>query len=1128
MVKQLFTKILGTRFKREMRRIRPLVDAIHRHEERLRGLPDGEVQSQTAKFRGVIAERTGALAAEVQRLKQAKHDCPDVEERARISDQLGRAEQAYAGALQAALDDLLPEAYATVREACRRLLGSKVTVTGHEQTWDMVPYDVQLIGGVVLHQGKIAEMATGEGKTLVATLPLYLNALAGQGAHLVTVNNYLARRDSQWMGHLFTWLGLTVGCIDESQPQTPERRAAYLCDLTYGTNNEFGFDYLRDNMVFAGEQRVQRGHHYAIIDEVDSILIDEARTPLIISGPVGSESDEKYAQYNAQVVQLVRRQTAVVNDLIAKAEPLVADEKTQYEGATRLYQAQLGMPKNKRLLKLLNEPGVKSLVQRVELDRLADRKLPAREQKMRDIEDELFFVMDERGHSVHLTDKGVETMSPEDPHLFVVPDISNAVHDIDRDPELTPPQKIERRRTVEAEYAAKSEILHIIHKLLQAHALYEKDVEYVVQEGQVFIVDEFTGRLMPGRRWSEGLHQAVEAKEGVTVREESQTLATITIQNYFRMYAKLAGMTGTAETEETEFYQIYKLEVVVIPTNRPIRRVDKHDLIYKTRREKYNAIIEEIERQHQRGLPVLVGTVSVDVSETLSRMLKRRGLKHEVLNAKYHQREAEIVAQAGQPGAITIATNMAGRGTDIKLGPGVKRCQVCGIRARGEPAFGQVAEHADLPAAEITKLQCNDDPPCGLVIIGTERHESRRIDRQLRGRSGRQGDPGQSVFYLSLEDDLMRLFGSDRIARWMDRSGGTLYRCSECGNTQEKLTPKCEQCGRAGTLQEESEVITHPLVTGAIGQAQKRVELQNFQSRKRLLEFDDVKNQQRDVIYSLRHFALEGGEELKAEAQRMIDAAGAELVTEMTAEYKDPGQWDRPQLEAEFMQRFLLSVPDVGDPGKIRHAGELVSAAQAAGRTAFATKIDYLHEIERQVGATRLAEQALAHTMLGVIDEKWKDHLYDLDQVQAAIQFRGWGQKDPLVEYKQEAYDMFVGLMRDIHRTFTERWLRLQIQVGPPPGPGGTTSGPAGGRPPRPGAGATSGLVSGPRRPAPMVARKAEADGLVSAGTATAPGGVASPPRGEVLATNPYAGVGRNDPCPCGSGKKFKKCHGAG
>src|SRR5438128_2421656 len=727
-VKDWFTKIVGTRFQRELKRVRPVVDAIHRHEERLKGLSDAELQAQTPKLRGLIAERTGQLAADVERLKKEKHDCPDAEQRKELSTRLSHAEAAYVKALQAALSDALPEAFATVREACRRLLGSKVVVTGHEVPWDMVPYDVQLIGGIVLHEGKIAEMATGEGKTLVATLPLYLNALAGRGVHLVTVNNYLARRDSQWMGHLFKWLGLTVGCIDDTPPQSPERRAAYLCDVTYGTNNEFGFDYLRDNMVIALEQRVQRPHYYAIIDEVDSILIDEARTPLIISGPVGAESDEKYAQFNAQVVQLVRKQTAVANDLIAKAEPLLQDEKTQDDGALLLYKAQLGSPKNKKLLKLLNETGVKQLVQRVELDRLADRKLPAREQKMRDIEDDLYFVLDERGHSVHLTDKGVETMSPSDPTLFLVPDISHAVHELEHDTELTPAQKIERRRAVEAEYAAKSETLHIIHKLLQAHALYEKDVEYVVQDGQVFIVDEFTGRLMPGRRWSDGLHQAVEAKEGVTVREESQTLATITIQNYFRMYDKLAGMTGTAETEETEFYQIYKLEVVVIPTNRPVRRVDQHDLIYKTRREKYNAILDEIERHHKRALPVLVGTVSVDVSETLSRMLKRRGLRHEVLNAKYHEREAEIVAQAGQPAAITIATNMAGRGTDIKLGPGVKKCAVCGIRARGEPASGKVTERPELPAEESKRRGCNEDPPCGLAIIGTERHEARRID----------------------------------------------------------------------------------------------------------------------------------------------------------------------------------------------------------------------------------------------------------------------------------------------------------------------------------------------------------------------------------------------------------------
>jgi len=1094
MANRWFTKVFGTRFNRELKRIQPIVDAIHQHEVRLKEFTDAELQAQTGKFRERIAERTGALQAEVERLKQAKHDCPDPTERANLGDQLRKLEQSFVSELQRTLDDLLPEAFATVREASRRLLGSEVVVTAHTLKWDMVPYDVQLIGGIVLHQGKIAEMATGEGKTLVATLPLYLNALAGRGAHLVTVNNYLARRDSQWMGHLFTWLGVTVGCIDDTQPGTPERRAAYQCDITYGTNNEFGFDYLRDNMVGSLEQRVQRGHVYAIIDEVDSILIDEARTPLIISGAVGTESDEKYAQYNAQVVQLVRKQTAVANDLIARAEPLLPNPDTNYEGAKLLYKAQLGMPKNKKLLKLLNEQGVKQQVQRVELDRLADRKLPARDQKMRDVEDDLYFVMDERGRSVHLTDKGVETMSPQDPTLFVVPDISHAVHELDHDPDLSPAEKIERRRAVEAEYAAKSETLHIIHKLLQAHALYEKDVEYVVQDAQVFIVDEFTGRLMHGRRWSDGLHQAVEAKEGVKVREESQTLATITIQNYFRMYEKLAGMTGTAETEETEFHQIYKLEVVVIPTNRPVRRVDKHDLVYKTRKEKYDAIMEEIERQHKRGLPILVGTTNVEVSETLSRLLKRRGLKHEVLNAKYHEREAEIVAQAGQPGSITIATNMAGRGTDIKLGPGVKQCQVCGIKSREAP-FGQLVETADLSPEKIKELKCNEDPPCGLVIVGTERHEARRIDRQLRGRSGRQGDPGQSIFFLSLEDDLMRLFGSDRIARIMDRTGS-----------------------------EEGEVITHPWVTAAIGQAQKRVELQNFQARKKLLQFDDVMNQQREVIYSQRLYALEGGEELKAEAQRMIDAAVEQLADSLIADYDDAAQWDRALIETEFLQKFMISVPGVTDPAVVRNREDLVRAAQQAGREAFQQKLGYLRDVETKVGAANLAEQALSHVTLGVIDEKWKDHLYDLDQLREGIYYRAWGQKDPLVEYKQEAFEMFMGLMHDLQTTFAERWLKLQIEIGPPQG------GPGPQRPPSRGVtGPAGGLPGGPsRRQTPMVASKPAADGLVTSAEPPPPSvqrgsGVAEP----AFAANPYAGVGRNDPCPCGSGKKFKKCHGA-
>jgi preprotein translocase subunit SecA len=1094
----LITKVLGTRFTRELKHLRPIVDEIHRHEAALRELPDAEIRGRTARFRERIAERTGALKHDVEALKKAKHDCADPDERDAIDRRLLGRERELAAATAEILEELLAEAFATVREACRRLLGTTVMVTGHALTWDMVPYDVQLIGGIVLHQGKIAEMATGEGKTLVAVLPLYLNALPGNGAHLVTVNNYLARRDSQWMGHVLTWLGLTVGCIDDTEPGTPERRAAYLCDVTYGTNNEFGFDYLRDNMVFALEQRVQRVHTYAIIDEVDSILIDEARTPLIISGPVGNEADTKYAEHNQAVTGLVRRQTEVTNNLMAEAEKLWPED--QYASAVKAYQVQLGMPKHKRLLKYLQEQGAKKTVQRVELDYIADRKLPAKQQKLRDLEEELHFVLDEKNHSVHLTDQGVEILSPKDPGLFIVPDLSEEVLRIERDETLGAHEKLERRAQLEADYAVKSEKLNIIHQLLRAHALYEKDVEYVVQDGQIFIVDEFTGRILPGRRWSDGLHQAVEAKEGVQVKGETQTLATITIQNYFRMYAKLAGMTGTAETEEEEFFKIYGLEVMVIPTNRPVRRIDQHDRIYRTRREKYNAIVEEVERQHGRGLPVLVGTVSVEVSETLSRMLKRRGLRHEVLNAKYHQREAEIVAQAGQSGAITIATNMAGRGTDIKLGPAVTKCRVCGIKARQAP-FGQAIEPPDLSWDEIQKLGCMTDPPCGLQIIGTERHESRRIDRQLRGRSGRQGDPGGSIFFLSLEDDLMRLFGSDRIGALMDRMGA-----------------------------EEGEVITHPLVTRSIEGAQKRIELQNFQTRKRLLDYDDVMNQQREVVYSLRLFALEGGEELKAEAIRMIDGAMERPVDEATAGSRHPELWDLGTLHELLLMRFLVMAAELTQRG-VGSRDELLEVVRRHARDAFHRKVQALDEYGKAVAVPDLAERVLSQVMLHVIDEKWKDHLYDLDQLRNAITYRAWGQKDPLVEYKQEAFGMFVDLMADLRATFTEQFLKVQVSAGPPPPltpppPPRTFGGPAGGTllrgPGEPGGrpGGASDLVQEDAlvaRGAPPVARAGRA--TVDGAPLRSPGAGGLPPGWEK--------TGRNEPCPCGSGRKFKRCHGA-
>jgi preprotein translocase subunit SecA len=824
MLKGLISKVFGTRHERERKRVQPILDEIHQIEARLTGLSDAEIQGQTAKFRGILAERTGPIEARIQELKAAKHDTADAAERERIDGELqgadgrGGVEAELRTAIAETLDELLPEAFATVREACRRLKGSPVSVIGQEITWDMVPYDVQLIGGIQLHLGRIAEMATGEGKTLVATLPLYLNALPGRGTHLVTVNNYLARRDSQWMGHLYTWLGLTVGCLDDTEPGSWERRAVYAADITYGTNNEFGFDYLRDNMVVSLEQRVQRPHVFALVDEVDSVLIDEARTPLIISGPVGNESDGQYAEFNTSVERLVRKQNELVNQLVADGERAF-EAKDNDTAALEFYKAQMGGPKNKRLMKVLQEPGVKQMVQRVELDVIADKKLPVSKRAFKDMEDNLLFVLDEKGHTVHLTEKGLDWLSPDHPDTFVLPDIALLIGQIDRDMELSAAERLERRNTVEREYATKSERLNIIHQLLRAHALYEKDVNYVVQEGQVLIVDEFTGRTMPGRRWSEGLHQAVEAKERVQVKGETQTLATITIQNYFRMYEKLAGMTGTAETEEAEFHTIYGLEVSVIPTNRPIQRDDRQDLVFKTRREKYNAIVEETRRLHELGFPVLVGTASVEASETLSRLMTRAGMKHAVLNAKYHQREAEIVSEAGRPGAIMIATNMAGRGTDIKLSEGVRESKPSRIT---DPDGKEV---------DITEIG-------GLHIVGSERHESRRIDRQLRGRSGRQGDPGASQFFLSLEDDLMRLFGSERIAKLMDRMGA-----------------------------QDGEVLTHPLITRSIEQAQKRVELQNFQSRKRLLEYDDVMNQQREVIYSLR-----AGKSSRAKPSRCLSA----------------------------------------------------------------------------------------------------------------------------------------------------------------------------------------------------------------------------------------------------------------
>jgi len=1108
MFNKIIGKLFGTRHERERKRVQPIIDDIVSIEQRLASLSDADIQAQTTRFRTLLAERTGPIEARIDTLKAEKRSAASLEDRERIDAELhgpdGRsgAEANLRTTIAEVLDEILPEAFATVREACRRLAGSKVIVTGNELTWDMVPYEVQLIGGIQLHLGRIAEMATGEGKTLVATLPLYLNALPGRGVHLVTVNNYLARRDSQWMGHLYRWLGLTVACLDDTEPGSWERREAYGSDITYGTNNEFGFDYLRDNMVTTLDQRVQRQHIFAMIDEVDSILVDEARTPLIISGPVGNDGDMQYAEFNGGVVRLVRRQSDLVNTLVANGERALEAKDTVTAGL-ELYKAQLGWPKNKKLMKILQEPGVKQLVQRMELDRIADRKLPASKQQFRDLEDNLLFVLDEKGHTVHLTEQGLDWLSPDERDAFVLPDIATVIGQLDKDHELSAPERVERRATIEREYATKSERLNIIHQLLRAHALYEKDVNYVVQDAQVLIVDEFTGRTMPGRRWSEGLHQAVEAKESVQVKGETQTLATITIQNYFRMYEKLAGMTGTAETEENEFHQIYGLAVSVIPTNRPIDRDDRQDWVYKTRREKYNAIVEETKRLHELGYPVLVGTASVEASETLARLFARAGLKHSVLNAKYHQREAEIVAEAGRPGAITIATNMAGRGTDIKLGAGTTDARPSTVM---DPDGKQI----------------NVEEIGGLHIVGSERHESRRIDRQLRGRAGRQGDPGASQFFLSLEDDLMRLFGSERIAKLMDRMGA-----------------------------QDGEVLTHPLITRSIEQAQKRVELQNFQSRKRLLEYDDVMNQQREVIYSLRAFALEGGEELKAESIKMIERGVQRRVEQALATFDSPDQWDFEYVQQDVLMHYMLSVPAFTADVKPVTLEDAQAAAAETARTAFADKLDSLNAVTDESGQG-FAPRLLSLVMLNALDEKWKDHLYDLDQLRASIHYRSWGQKDPLVEYKQDAYTMFVDLMHDLANTFTERFLKAQLVFEQAPAESFQPPAPIDARLPdgRPAKRFNAmGILEDAIYEEEAIADPVgvahedveDGHGGLDESTGNAPrvvargmptvvgagGGVRSlEAAGGAMAAG-WENTPRNNACPCGSGKKFKKCHGA-
>ncbi len=1018
-MKTIIKQILGDKQKKDLKKLWPVVDEIKEEYEKIKDLTDDELRAKTEEFKNKIQEHTAGIRQQIEDLKQQLQSDEDVDMRG-IHEQIDELEEDLSDQYEEILDELLPEAFAVVKCTCEKLLGKSWTVAGNKVTWDMVPYDVQLLGGVVLHQGKIAEMATGEGKTLVATLPIYLNALTGRGVHLVTVNDYLALRDSEWMGEIFKFHGLTVGVILNTM-EPDERKSHYNCDITYGTNNEFGFDYLRDNMSVEKEFQVQRGHNYAIVDEVDSVLIDEARTPLIISGPVEVD-DQKFDEMKPRVERLFRLQSNLVAKLVQEAEELLnSDGKdNSSQAGLQLLRAYRGLPKNKKLAKVLSEPANKKLVQSTEMEYLREQA-----KNMYIVDDELYFVIDEKNNTIDITEKGREELargSGMEKDFFILPDLGTEISKLENDPELSPEDKLKKKDALYARYSESSDRIHTIHQLVKAYTLFEKDDEYVVTpEGKIAIVDEFTGRVLPGRRYSDGLHQAIEAKENVKVEKDTQTLATITLQNYFRMYNKLAGMTGTAETEEAEFFEIYKLEVVVVPTNKPVIRDDMNDAIYKTKREKYNAVITQIEQLRKEGRPVLVGTTSVDVSETISRMLKRKGIQHNVLNAKQHQREAEIVAHAGEISAVTIATNMAGRGTDIKLGKGVVD--------RG-----------------------------GLFILGTERHDSRRIDRQLRGRSGRQGDPGTSKFYLSLEDDLMRLFGSERISSVMQRMGI-----------------------------QDGEVIEHRLITKSVERAQKKVEENNFSIRKRLLEYDDTMNQQREVIYTRRKRALEG-DRLKGEIFEYLE----DYVQEVVDENFDNVLADN--IKETILHNLLFEFPlEPVEFEKLGNEGIVDRILKAAK--------DFYKKKEEMLGS-ELMSRLERFAMLSVIDHKWKEHLREMDDLKEGIGLRAYGQRDPLVEYKVEAYKLFEQLLIQIRDEVVSFAFKFFPQA------------------------AEEVQTTRRRRP---VARfkeiKQSADNIGMSGRSRAAADGA-PPAGKPQPVQVAVKVGRNDPCPCGSGKKYKHCHG--
>ena len=1014
----LIHAIFGTKHGRDRKRLLPLVKRINEVELGYQSLSEAALVAKTAEFRDRIAHG-------------------------------------------ATLDDILPEAFAAVKNACRRLCGTKRTVCGHELTWEMVPFDVQLMGGIVLHQGKISEMQTGEGKTLVATLPLYLNALSGQNVHLVTVNDYLAMRDAQWMGAVYEYLGLTVGCIQNTMDPA-QRRAQYACDITYGTNSEFGFDYLRDNgMAVDPSQVVQRGHHFAIVDEVDSILIDEARTPLIISGPAANSSNQ-YMDLKPRIERLVRLQQEICNRLVADAKTCLAAKDDQ-NAMWKLYQVYHGMPKHTQFLHLLEDTAVRRLHEQVESMMLTEM----RKQESRELREELYFTIDERNREASLTDKGCEALNPADPEMFVLPDLVSAMSVVDGDHALSAQEKNKKRQEIQAGFMDRSQRVQNVDQLIKAYCLYERDVEYVVQENRVLIVDEFTGRILPGRRWSDGLHQAVEAKEGVEIEKETQTLATITIQNYFRLYKKLAGMTGTAETEASEFHEIYKLDVVVIPTNRPIRRVDTNDLIFKTQREKFKAVLEEVSECHKNGQPVLLGTVTVDTSELLSRMLRRANIPHNVLNAKNHAREAEIVTLAGQPGTVTIATNMAGRGTDIKLGSGVVWVD--------EKIIKSQIKLDDAVEKGRTLRQLLIEKPCGLHVLGSERHESRRIDRQLRGRCARQGDPGSSRFYISLEDELMRLFGSEKISGIMTRLG-----------------------------MQEGEALEHRWLNRSVETAPRRGEQPNFSIRKRTLEYDDVMNKQREVIYSFRQEIVTS----TGAHEKILDIVSDLIQTQCERFLGNP----KDRQEDALAEWVVLSFPVVLQPQEFKSLESGAAAEMLFARVQEAYQVKCSME---DSGSLPMLER---HVVLTSIDTQWQEFLRAMDDLRHGVGLRAYGQRDPLVEYKREAFQMFEELMANIKLDIAQNAFRATTSLSM----------------------LQRMMQNAARRPQRLVHEDVHVLGghgqmPVTAGmpvevSAAAAAGFdqavqeALPPVEPVRRDLPK--VGRNDACPCGSGKKYKKCCG--